>query len=161
MSKMIKNETLPRAYTWHYESKLHCRNILTIRPKWRSNCLMYKTYIKPIEIRMSHRIFKSLVYLSFYNFLPRDRFIFNDAIRLLCYVVLWDQGVTIKVAIKIFDSVCGMCSQKIAALFCFALTHFPLQVVRISTFHNEAVIDGFLCLALALSLLSLFFYFWP
>ena len=35
---------------------------------------------------------------------------------------------TIKVAIKIFDSVCGMCSQKIAALFCFALTHFPLQV---------------------------------
>ena len=63
---------------------------------------------------------------------------------------------TIKVAIKIFDSVCGMCSQKIAALFCFALTHFPLQVVRISTFHNEAVIDGFLCLALALSLLSLF-----
>ena len=74
---------------------------------------------------------------------------------------------TIKVAIKIFDSVCGMCSQKIAALrapaalFCFALTHFPLQVVRISTFHNEAVIDDFLCLALALSLLSLFFYFWP
>ena len=114
---------------------------------------------------MSHRIFKSLVYLSFYNFLPRDRFIFNDAIRLLCYVVLWDQGVTIKarikVAIKIFDRVCGMCLQKMAALFCFALTHFPLQVVRISTFHNEAVIDGFLCLALALSLLSLFFYFWP
>ena len=138
MSKMIKNETLPRAYTWHYESK-HCRNILTIRPKWRSNCLMYKTYIKPIEIRMSHRIFKSLVYLSFYNFLPRDRFIFNDAIRLLCYLVLWDQGVTIKVAIKIFDSVCGMCSQKIAALFCFALTHFPLQVVRISTFHKLMV----------------------
>ena len=160
MSKMIKNETLPRACTWHYESK-HCRNILTIRPKWRSNCLMYKTYIKPIEIRMSHRIFKSLVYLSFYNFLPRDRFIFNDAIRLLCYLVLWDQGVTIKVAIKIFDSVCGMCSQKIAAPFCFALTHFPLQVVRISTFHNEAVIDRFLCLALALFLLSLFFYFWP
>lgn len=75
------------------------------------------------------------------------------------------RGMTIKVAIKIFDNVCacvcGMCSQKIAALFCFALTHFPLQVVRISTFHNEAVIDGFLCLALALSLLSLFFYFWP
>ena len=71
------------------------------------------------------------------------------------------RGMTIKVAIKIFDNVCGMCSQKIAALFCFALTHFPLQVVRISTFHNEAVIDDFLCLALALSLLSLFFYFWP
>ena len=71
------------------------------------------------------------------------------------------RGMTIKVAIKIFDSVCGMCSQKIAALFCFALTHFPLQVVRISTFHNEAVIAGFLCLAVALSLLSLFFYFWP
>lgn len=69
------------------------------------------------------------------------------------------RGMTIKVAIKIFDSVCRMCSQKIAALFCFALTHFPLQVVRILTFHNEAVIDGFLCLALALSLLSLFFYF--
>ena len=64
---------------------------------------------------------------------------------------------TIKVAIKIFDSVCGVCSQNIAALFCFALTHFPLQVVRISPFHNEAVIDGFLCLALTLSRLSLFF----
>ena len=61
-------------------------------PLGRNNAqigLMYtKTYIKTIEIRMSHRIFKSLVYLSFYNFLPRDRFIFNDAIRLLCYVVL-------------------------------------------------------------------------
>ena len=70
---------------------------------------------------------------------------------------------TIKVAIKIFDSVCGMCSQKMAALFCFALTHFPLQVVRISTFHNEAVIDGVLCLALlnSFSVISLFFfYFW-
>ena len=66
---------------------------------------------------------------------------------------------TIKEAIKIFDSVCGMCPQKKAALFCFALTHFPLQVVRISTFQNEAVIDGFLCLALALSLLSFFFLF--
>ena len=67
---------------------------------------------------------------------------------------------TIKIPIKIFDSVCGMCSQKISAPFRLALSHFSLQVVRISPFHNEAVIDGFLCLALALSLLSLFFYFW-